>query len=75
MNEPLYRYEFDTPALDYLLKILGMRPHDEVRGMIDHLLRGRMEQDQERRAAEQQSPAPGHTAPWNNGQQHPGVPT
>ena len=48
MGEVMYRYEVSAATLEYILKVLGTRPHDEVRPVIDQLLRGRMEQDQER---------------------------
>lgn len=47
MSEVRYRYELDAAALDYILKLLGTRPHDEVRGLYDHFLRGKMEQERE----------------------------
>jgi hypothetical protein len=49
MNEMMYRYEISASTLDYLLKVLGTRPHDEVRSVYDQLVRGKIEQDQEQR--------------------------
>jgi len=71
MNETMYRYEMSLATLEYLLKILGARPHDEVRQVYDQLLRGRIEQDQER---EREGGAiEGSRTPLLNGQSAQGV--
>ena len=48
MEETIYRYEFKAQVQSYIRQVLGQRPHDEVRPVIDILDIGRVTQDQAR---------------------------
>jgi len=44
--EDLYAIKFTRPGLDYVRQVLGGRPHDEVRPLIDNIELQKREQDE-----------------------------
>jgi hypothetical protein len=45
MQRSIYTIDFTPAGLDYVRRLLGTRPHDEARPMIDDLERQKIEQD------------------------------